>query len=69
MSIKPINILKHLAVITLLFLVSIVGILFFVVNISSESQLPEEENKATTFSPFIRTSANTIVNRKEFELK
>ena len=68
MSTNSKNILKHLSIITLLFVVSLVGILFFVLNISSESQIQfDKDNQSVIFSPFVRTSANTIVSRKEFE--
>lgn len=61
--------MKHLSIITALFFLAIAGILVFVFNILSE---PSDEfgnkNSPTTFSPFVRTGANTIVDRKQHEL-
>lgn len=63
------NIIKHLSIIAALFIISIAGIIVFVFNIFSE---PTEDfakvKTTTTFSPFIRTSSNIIVDRKQFEL-
>lgn len=70
MSRKKRNILKHLSIIILLFIASIVGVLYFVYNVTSVSQLSWDDNeKAITFTPFVRTSNNTIVKRKEYELR
>lgn len=69
MNSKIKNIIKHLSIITVLFFITIVGLLIFVFNIFSEpTEDFAKENSPTTFSPFIRTSSNTIVNRKQFEL-
>jgi anionic cell wall polymer biosynthesis LytR-Cps2A-Psr (LCP) family protein len=64
------NILKHLSIITGLFFLAITGILVFVFNIFSESTEEfSKKNSTATFSPFVRTGANTIVNRKQHELE
>ncbi len=63
------NILKHLSIIAALFFLAIAGTLVFVFNIFSEpSDEFAKKNSPTTFSPFVRTGANTIVNRKQHEL-
>src|SRR5690606_34807811 len=70
MSRKKRNILKHLSIIILLFIASIVGVLYFVYNVTSVNELSwDDEEKAITFTPFVRTSNNTIVKRKEHELR
>lgn len=70
MSRKKRNILKHLSIIILLFIASIVGVLYFVYNVTSVSELSwDDDEKAITFTPFVRTSNNTIVKRKEYELR
>lgn len=70
MSRKKRNILKHLSIIILLFIASIVGVLYFIYNVTSVSELTwDDDEKAITFTPFVRTSNNTIVKRKEYELR
>lgn len=66
---KSKNILKHLSIVVGLFFLAIAGILVFVFNIFSEpSDEFAKKNSTATFSPFIRTGTNTIVNRKQHEL-
>lgn len=64
------NIIKHLSVILFLFVVGGAGMLLFFFNIStgSQSEVYEVEEVAT-FSPFIKTSNNTIVDRRKYEYK
>jgi anionic cell wall polymer biosynthesis LytR-Cps2A-Psr (LCP) family protein len=63
------NILKHLSIIAVLFFIAIAGILVLVFNIFSEpSDEFAKKNSTETFSPFVRTGANTIVDRKQHEL-
>lgn len=69
MSKKSRKIFKHLSIIALLLIISLVGLTFFVFNVSSEPDNIAAKDNPTTFSPFIRTSSNSIVNRKKYELE
>ena len=64
------NILKHVSIISGLFILTIVGVLLFLFNAESDTtDILNEEHKTTTFTPFVKTANNSIVNRKQFELQ
>ena len=57
-------------VISGLFILTIVGVLLFLFNAESDTtDILNEEHKTTTFTPFVKTANNSIVNRKQFELQ
>lgn len=61
--------LKRLSIITALFFLAIAGILVFVFKTyTNPTELFANNNSTSTFSPFVRTGNNTIVNRKQHEL-
>lgn len=70
MSFKSRKILKLAVLLAFLFTVSVGGLAIFVFNVSSEpDEIVNKEKETVTFSPFVRTGSNSIVDRKEYELK
>lgn len=69
MSIKSKKIFKHLILITLFLIIGLTGLIIFVFNLSSEPDNIASKKSPTTFSPFLRTGTNSIVNRKKYEME